>query len=442
MNDCYFVCIDIVEASKNIDEQEENLKLLLNFVRDFLIKNNIDPSKSAAYTGDGLFIEFLENDLLPLKLAVSLQLEFRKPEFQNFKFKTGIGFGNVYKIKEAELFKGLPYWGEAPTVAKRLCDLCDSYHILINDKAERKFRELIDSQPNFLLNNEYQEVFQDIGRYYVKHKHQLEIFNFYLRDKQKIVGNLSLPLDKRGIIDRLPINEKLSRPLDFFFEREAYDLVDKINNEEGLMLFIKSVKRLYESLFEDAEDYYEINKILPSQFFEYYYQFLIKHAEIVRNKKGTSGIRIMLMTKEKIRKDWFRNDTRVSNTNFIRFHQINKIKLLQINPYVVQEQIVPKLVSKYNSYLESSHIGIWKDRYMVLFDKLDTIVNSDQLGQKMGKFWIFNFDRPEYRYCQDLFNELLDYKKYDISEITLDDMNKPVFTRWSGSSAPNLTKGL
>lgn len=432
MKECFFVCIDIVEASKKIDIHEKNLKLLLNFVSDFLNKNNIDPSKSAAYTGDGLFIEFPDNDLLPLELAILLQREFRKPEFQDLKFKTGIGFGNVYEMKEAELFKGLPYWGEAPTVARRLCDLCDSFHILINDKAEKKFRDTMDAHSDLLLNNEYQEVFQDIGNYYVKHKHQIEIFNFYLRDKDKIIGNLSLPLDKRGIIDRLPIDDQMSRSLDYFFEKEAYELVNKINSEEGIILFINSVKRLHESLFKETEEYYEINKILPSQFFEYYYQFLIQHADLVRNKKNGFGIRIMLMTKDKIRKDWFRNTTRTLNTNFIRFHQTNNIKLLQINPYTVQERIVPKLVSKYNSYLESSHIGIWKDRYVVLFEKLD-IGNSDTVNQRIGKVWLFYFDKPEYRYCQDFFDELLDYKKYEISEITLDDMNKPVFTRWLGN---------
>ena len=418
-------------------EQESNLQSLLIFVNDFLKENHLDSKKIATFTGDGVFIVFQDNTFLPLRLAISLHHTFRKPKMHNnFKFKIGIAYGTSNTIGEAEKINGLPYWGEASTIAKRLCDLCDAYHILINDKAERQFRELVNADPNFLLGQEYEEVFQDIGVYYVKHKQKIEVFNFYLHSEDQIVGNLSLPLDKRGIIDRLPVAEKLARPLDSFFEKEAYKLVSRVDSEEGIILFINSAKKLYEALFEEATDYYGINKTLPSEFFEYNQHFLTRHAELIRANKKKYGIRIMLMTKEEIRRDWYCNNTRISNTNFIRFHMDNNIKLLQIDPYAVQEFIMPNLVLKYNSfYLQSNHIGIWKNRYVVLFGKLDlknsvNITNSSRLG--IGKFWIFSESSPVYTYCEEFFHELLNYQKIEINELSLDYLNRPKFTRWKG----------
>ena len=459
-NRYYFVCIDIVGASKNVKEQENNLKILLNFIARFLKENNLDSKKNTTFTGDGIFIVFSNNDILPLKLAIELHYEFRSQYNSNsdstsssaypnldFQFKIGISYGEASVIREAEILNGLPYWGEASTIAKRLCDLCDSYHILINDKAERQFRNLINSNPDFLpKGQDYEDIFQDIGKYYVKHKQELEVFNFYFKKENNIVGNLSLPLDKRGIIDRLPINEKLARPLDFFFEKEAFKIVNKIDNEEGLILFIDSAKKLYEALFEDVTDYYGINKTIPSQFFKFNQQFLIRHAELVRSNNGKEkpGIRIMLMTKEDIRRDWYHNTTRTANTNFIRFHMDHNIKLLQINPYTVQETIIPNLLTKYRSfYIQSSHIGIWKDRYVVLFGKLDLTNSSSSVGDSstsnisasklgIGKFWIFSLHNPIYKYCEGFFNELLNYQKYEINELALDEQNKPVFIKWTG----------
>lgn len=435
MINCYFFCIDIIGASKDIEEQEHNLKLLLNFINDFLKENDLDSRKIATFTGDGLFIVFHDDNLLPLRLAISLHYEFRNAKYHNFKFKIGIAYGTSNTISEAEQINGLPYWGETSTIAKRLCDLCDAYHILINDKAERQFKELVNTEPYFLLGQEYEEVFQGIGTYYVKHKQKIDVFNFYLHNENQIVGNLSLPLDKRGIIDRLPISEKLARPLDSFFEKEAYKLVNRIDSEEGLILFIDSAKRLYEALFDEATEYYGINKTIPSEFFEYNQHFLTRHAALLRANKQKNGIRIMLMTKEEIRRDWYCNNTRTSNTNFIRFHMDHNIKLLQIDPHHVQEFIIPNLVLKYNSfYLQSNHIGIWKDRYVVLFGKLDlrnnNVANPSRLG--VGKFWIFSESNPVYKYCKDFFYEILDYQKIEINELILDDINRPKFFRWNG----------
>ncbi|MDQ4073280.1 MAG: hypothetical protein M3162_03135 [Thermoproteota archaeon] len=437
---CHFFCIDVVGASKEIDEQKDNLNTLLKFINNFLGKSKIDSKKVTTFTGDGVFIIFEDNSLLPLKLAISLHQEFRNPKFNNFRFKIGIAYGDASIIEEAEHINGLPYWGKAPTVAKRLCDLCDSYHILINDEAEDQFRELITHEPGILSNQEYEDVFQPIGIYYLKHNQKLEVFNFYLNDGKQVIGNLVLPLDKRGIIDRLPVDEKLARPLDYFFQKEAYKLVSRIDNEEGVILFIDSAKRLYEALFEESTEYYGINKTIPSEFFEYNQQFIIRHAELLRSTNGRKekkeGIRIMLMTKEDIRRDWYCNNTRNASTNFIRFHMDHNIKLLQINPYLVQETIIPSLVSKHNSfYLQSSHIGIWKNRYVILFGKLD-LRNSSPSRLGIGKFWIFSANNQVYKYCEEFFYELLDFKKYEINELTLDGLSRPKFTRWQGEGIP------
>lgn len=428
----YFLCVDIAGSSMNFDLYENYLKSLLSSINNFLNQNNIDPKIHATFTGDGTLIFFKENTLLPLKLAIDLHDKFRKnnEKRSSFKFKIGISYDYADKIDEAKIQNGLPFWGEGPTIAKRLCDLCDSYHILINNYAVKKFKELINLEPDFLRNQEFEEVFQNIGKYYVKHKQELKVYNFFMHFDNQVVGNIDLPLDKRGIIDKLEVSSHLAEPLDLFFENEANKLANKID-KEGIVLFIDSAKKLYEYLFKNAKEYSGINKILPSEFYDYHQQFLSRHGELTRNNNTCKSYRIMLMTKEAIRNDWYCNKTRFSNTNFIRFHMEHNIILLQINPSIVTEFIIPSLMSKYTSfYLHNTHIGIWKGKYAVFFERLD-LKDSNQ-DQKIGKFWIISNKNPLFENCENFLNELLNHKKYEINQIILDNMNRPIFLPWSG----------
>ncbi|MGD1837805.1 MAG: hypothetical protein ACPKPY_07080 [Nitrososphaeraceae archaeon] len=428
----YFFCVDVVGSSINYQSNESYLKDLLSFINDFLKQNKIDPKIHSTFTGDGSLIFFKDNTLLPLKLAFHLHDNFRKKTNkinQTSKFKIGISYGYSNKISEAENQNGLPFWGEGPTVAKRLCDLCDSYNILINDEAVNKFKELLNAEHDFLKGQEFEDVFQDIGKYYVKHKQELRIYNFFMYFNRQIIGNLDLPIDKRGIIDKIEVSPHLAKPLDLFFQSEANKLVNKIDKEE-VVLFIDSAKKLYEFLFQKAREYSGINKILPSEFFDYHQQFLTRHGELVRNNSKKS-FRIMLMTKEEIRKDWYCNKTRSSSTNFVRFHMDYDIVLLQINPSIVSEVIIPSLVSKYASfYLHNTHLGIWKDKYAVFFEKLD--LKESNSNQKIGKFWIISNTNPLFKNCENFLNELLDHSKHEKNQLILDDMDRPIFLPWNG----------
>lgn len=424
----YFFCLDVVESSINFNLHENYLKNLLSFINDFLKQNNIDPKIHSTFTGDGTMIFFKKNTLLPLKLAFHLHKKFRKLDQtqQSSKFKIGIAYGYANRIQEAENQNGLPFWGEGPTVSKRLCDLCDSYHILINDNAVTNFRELLNSEPDFLNGQEFEDVFQNIGKYYVKHKQELKIYNFFMYFNNQIIGNIDLPIDKRGIVDKLEVSPHLAKPLDLFFQSEANKLVTKIDKED-IVLFIDSAKKLYEFLFQNATEYSGINKILPSEFFEYHQQFLTRHGELVRSN-STKSFRVMLMTKEEIRNDWYCNKTRSASTNFIRFHMDYNIILLQINPSVVNEVVIPKLLSKYSSfYLHTTHIGIWKDKYAVLFEKFD-LKDSRDSSKRIGKFWIISNNNPLFENCENFFDELLNYS--EINQLMLDDMDRPVFFPW------------
>jgi len=44
-----------------------------------------------------------------------------------------------------------------------------------------------------------------------------------------IFGNIAIPKDKRGLIDRVDINSKLVIPFDIFLESEAMSLKKKID---------------------------------------------------------------------------------------------------------------------------------------------------------------------------------------------------------------------
>ena len=107
------------------------------------------------------------------------------------------------------------------------------------------------------------------------------------------------------------------------------------------------------------------------------------------------------------------------------------IVLLQINPSIVTEVIIPSLVSKYTSfYLHNTHLGIWKDKYAVFFERLD--LKESNSNQKIGKFWIISNTNPLFKNCESFLNELLDHNKHEINQLILDDMNKPIFLPWNG----------
>ena len=139
-------------------------------------------------------------------------------------------------------------------------------------------------------NNSNGRFFQDLGEFYVKHKKPVHVYN-YCNTKQDeksfIFGNIAIPKDKRGLIDRVDINSKLVIPFDIFLESEALSLKKKIDLGKEIVLLDESTTNLYHALFEDASHYDSTNLLLPSKFQEYQSNtsYLNLHANLIRRTK-------------------------------------------------------------------------------------------------------------------------------------------------------------
>lgn len=246
-----------------------------------------------SFTGDGVIIWFKEDSLLPLQLTLKIHEKF-PPHIgeHNLGLKIGIARNKAVEIESAKSILGIPVWGSGPTVARRLCDLGDEGHILLDYNAFeffiKNYKKEIDKFFDLdITNNKF---FQDLGEFFVNHKKPIYVFNYCntkKTDKLFIFGNITIPKDKRGLIDRVDIDSNLVIPFDIFLELEALSLKEKIDHEKELLFISDSTDNLYYALFENADQYDSTNTLLPSHFQSYHSKtsYLNMHANLIRKTK-------------------------------------------------------------------------------------------------------------------------------------------------------------
>ena len=75
----------------------------------------------------------------------------------------------------------------------------------------------------------------------------MQVYN-YCNTKEEgklfIFGNIAIPKDKRGLIDRVDINSKFVIPFDIFLESEALSLKKKIDLGKEIDLSMMDYKSL------------------------------------------------------------------------------------------------------------------------------------------------------------------------------------------------------
>ena len=180
MKDYNFFCIDIVGSSIDVDSDLDNIEHLIQVIKDFLADS--ENKLQISFTGDGAIIWFKEDSLLPLQLALKIHEKFPPClEEQRFGLKIGIARNKAVEIESAKSILGIPVCGMSPIFARRLCDLCDDGHILLDKNAYEFFKnyekETGDSPGFGITSNRF---FQDLGEFYVKHKKAVHVYD-YLR---------------------------------------------------------------------------------------------------------------------------------------------------------------------------------------------------------------------------------------------------------------------
>ncbi|MGN6347190.1 MAG: hypothetical protein ACTHME_05765 [Candidatus Nitrosocosmicus sp.] len=225
----------------------------------------------------------------------------------------------------------------------------------------------------------------------MKHKKPVHVYN-YCNTKENnklfLFGNIAIPKDKRGLIDRVDINSKLVMPFDIFLESEALSLKKKIDLGKEIVLLGESTTNLYHALFEGATHYDSTNLLLPSKFQEYQSNtsYLNHHANLIRRtaNKDFNSVRIMILAISSIEKDWQNSKTRSLSTDFFKWHKEWGVTLLQIDPSITLD-IWRNLQDSITSfYIKSVEMGLWKEKYVIQSENFGINKNNDVKGNKIG----------------------------------------------------------
>ena len=132
-------------------------------------------------------------------------------------------------------------------------------------------------------------------------------------------------------------------PFDIFLESEALSLKKKIDHGKEIVLLDESTTNLYHALFEDASQYDSTNLLLPSKFQEYQSKtsYLNLHANLIRRTKikDFQSVRIMILDKSLIEKDWQNSKTRNLCADFFKWHKEWGVTLLEIDPSTALELV-------------------------------------------------------------------------------------------------------
>jgi class 3 adenylate cyclase len=137
-------------------------------------------------TGDGMSIGFLSNMELPLQLSIELHKKLRaynseKKDEDVVNVRIGLNRGPVFLV--TDLNGNHDLWGPGIILTRRVMDLGDSNHILLEgDFAE----ELIQ------LRDDYKTILYPIGKYQIKHGQELRLYSAHSNN----FGN-SVPPAKR-----------------------------------------------------------------------------------------------------------------------------------------------------------------------------------------------------------------------------------------------------
>jgi hypothetical protein len=83
-----------------------------------------------------------------------------------FRIEKGIARGDAIEIDSAKSLVGMPVWGNGPAIVRRLRELCDEGHILLDLIAYENFITKRKKELEHLLSSQTSsQFFQDLGEY-------------------------------------------------------------------------------------------------------------------------------------------------------------------------------------------------------------------------------------------------------------------------------------
>ncbi len=182
-----FFFIDIVGLSSpslSVRKQIEKIEFLNNFViSSEIFRKNSD--KKILPTGDGMAIGFTSNPEAPLNLSMQLHAKLKKHNIgkddeSSLAVRIGIASGPVFIVNDANNNQNI--WGPGIIFARRVMDIGDNNHILIDGGL---------AQSLITLDDKYKEIIHYVGDYQIKHGQIIKLYSAY---KENYFGNKDIPV--------------------------------------------------------------------------------------------------------------------------------------------------------------------------------------------------------------------------------------------------------
>jgi hypothetical protein len=182
-----FFFIDIIGLSSpslSVRKQIEKIEFLNNFViSSEIFRKNSD--KKILPTGDGMAIGFTSNPEAPLNLSMQLHTKLKKHNIgkddeSSLAVRIGIASGPVFIVNDANNNQNI--WGPGIIFARRVMDIGDNNHILIDGGL---------AQSLIALDDKYKEIIHYVGNYQIKHGQIIKIYSAY---QENYFGNKDIPV--------------------------------------------------------------------------------------------------------------------------------------------------------------------------------------------------------------------------------------------------------
>jgi archaellum biogenesis ATPase FlaH len=182
-----FFFIDIVGLSSpslSVRKQIEKIEFLNNFViSSEIFRKNSD--KKVLPTGDGMAIGFTANPEAPLDLSIQLHDKLKRHNIgldneSSLAVRIGIASGPVFIVNDANNNQNI--WGPGIIFARRVMDIGDDYHILLDAGLAHSL---------LTLDDKYKEIIHYIGDYQIKHGQIIKLYSAYHENK---FGNKNTPV--------------------------------------------------------------------------------------------------------------------------------------------------------------------------------------------------------------------------------------------------------
>ena len=181
-----FFFIDIVGLSDpalSVKRQIEKIHVLNNLISSCSSYKK-ERDKKVLPTGDGMAIGFTSDPKLPLELSMELQTMLKAynssiDSDSTVKVRIGIGSGHVFLVNDLNDNQNL--WGPGIILARRVMDLGDDGHILLEGDLTNTL---------LIIDDKYKDIIHYIGDYKIKHNQIIKVYSLY----NGKIGNSNRPL--------------------------------------------------------------------------------------------------------------------------------------------------------------------------------------------------------------------------------------------------------